>query len=62
MGFEQSRISVNEAASRLKSGQIVAIPTETVYGLAADITNPDAVADIFKTKRRPFFDPLIVHV
>jgi tRNA A37 threonylcarbamoyladenosine synthetase subunit TsaC/SUA5/YrdC len=40
----------------------VAIPTETVYGLAADALRPEAVAKLFEAKERPFFDPLIVHV
>ncbi len=46
----------------LKSGQCVAIPTETVYGLAADATNGEAVARIFEMKERPTFNPLICHV
>jgi L-threonylcarbamoyladenylate synthase len=46
----------------LRSGQIVAIPTETVYGLAADASNADAVAKIYTAKGRPDFNPLIVHV
>jgi L-threonylcarbamoyladenylate synthase len=46
----------------LRSGQIVAIPTETVYGLAADASNADAVAKIYAAKGRPDFNPLIVHV
>ncbi len=45
----------------LEKGGLVAIPTETVYGLAANALNPDAVAKIFKAKNRPSFDPLIVH-
>ncbi len=45
----------------LEKGGLVAIPTETVYGLAANALNPDAVAKIFKAKDRPSFDPLIVH-
>ena len=51
-----------EAQSLLKSGKLVAIPTETVYGLAANALNADAVVHIFETKNRPHFDPLIVHV
>jgi L-threonylcarbamoyladenylate synthase len=51
-----------EAQSLLKSGKLVAIPTETVYGLAANALNADAVIHIFETKNRPHFDPLIVHV
>lgn len=45
----------------LDRGEVVAIPTETVYGLAGNATNPDAVAQIFKVKNRPHFDPLILH-
>ncbi len=44
------------------AGELVAFPTETVYGLGADATNPIAVAKIFAAKRRPSFNPLIVHV
>ena len=50
------------AAERLANGQLVAIPTETVYGLAADAMDPDAVAQIFHVKGRPATNPLIVHV
>ncbi|HEY9090077.1 L-threonylcarbamoyladenylate synthase [Parasphingorhabdus sp.] len=50
------------AAQRLQSGKLVAVPTETVYGLAADASNADAIADIYRTKGRPDFNPLIVHV
>jgi L-threonylcarbamoyladenylate synthase len=46
----------------LKQGECVAMPTETVYGLAADALNPHAVAKVFAIKNRPHFDPLIVHV
>jgi L-threonylcarbamoyladenylate synthase len=46
----------------LGQGEIVALPTETVYGLAADALNPIAVAKIFEAKSRPHFDPLIVHL
>ena len=53
---------VNEAARLLCAGELVAIPTETVYGLAGDATNDDAVARIFEAKARPSFNPLIVHV
>jgi L-threonylcarbamoyladenylate synthase len=52
---------ISEAAELLKAGKPVAIPTETVYGLAANALDPIAVARIFEIKRRPFFDPLIVH-
>src|SRR5579871_6339607 len=50
------------AAAALARGKLVGMPTETVYGLAADATNPDAVAAIFLAKGRPRFNPLIVHV
>jgi L-threonylcarbamoyladenylate synthase len=54
--------AVEEAARLLKAGEIVALPTETVYGLAADAFNPAAVAKVFEAKERPSFDPLIVHL
>ena len=54
--------SYDIALKELRAGGIVALPTETVYGLAADIRNPQAIAKIFETKMRPEFDPLIVHV
>ncbi len=50
------------AATVLRDGGVVALPTETVYGLGADATNPRAVAKIFAAKQRPSFDPLIVHL
>lgn len=55
-------ISTQHAIQLLSQGEVFAIPTETVYGLAADITQPQAIEKIFSTKRRPFFDPLIVHI
>lgn len=54
--------AVREACALLRSGEIVALPTETVYGLAADAMNPSAVAKVFAAKERPSFDPLIVHI
>jgi L-threonylcarbamoyladenylate synthase len=54
--------AVERAATLLRSGQVVALPTETVYGLAADALNAEAVATIFQVKQRPRFDPLIVHL
>lgn len=59
-----TRISsqLEEAQALLSAGKLVAIPTETVYGLAANALNADAVIRIFETKNRPHFDPLIVHV
>ncbi|PZP85220.1 MAG: threonylcarbamoyl-AMP synthase [Azospirillum brasilense] len=53
---------VDKAVSLWKSGELVAMPTETVYGLAADATNGMAVAKIYAAKARPQFNPLIVHV
>lgn len=53
---------VDEAVRLLRAGEVVALPTETVYGLAADALNAEAVAKIFEAKERPFFDPLIVHL
>ncbi|MFN3840464.1 MAG: L-threonylcarbamoyladenylate synthase [Cyclobacteriaceae bacterium] len=55
-------INIEKAVQLLEAGELVAIPTETVYGLAGNALNADAVAKIFETKRRPHFDPLIVHV
>ncbi len=53
---------ISQAVVLLKEGGIVAIPTETVYGLGGDALNIQAVAKIFAAKNRPSFDPLIVHV
>ncbi len=53
---------IKDAARRLERGDLVAFPTETVYGLGADALNPDAVAKVFKAKGRPPTNPLIVHV
>ncbi len=53
---------LHEAIRLLRAGQLVGIPTETVYGLAANALDPLAVARIFEAKNRPAFDPLIVHV
>lgn len=54
--------SVEEAARLLRQGEVVAIPTETVYGLAGNAFEPKALAKIFAAKERPTFDPLIVHI
>jgi len=56
------KANLDAAVDLLRAGDLVAFPTETVYGLGADATNDDAVARIFATKRRPQFNPLIVHV
>lgn len=54
--------SIAEAARRLQAGELVAVPTETVYGLAARADRAEAVAAIYRAKGRPSFNPLIVHV
>jgi len=54
--------AIAKAARLLRAGELVAFPTETVYGLGADATSDDAVARIFGAKKRPTFNPLIVHV
>ena len=60
--FEDWRDIAAEAVELLREGEVVVLPTETVYGLAADAMNPDAVAKIFSVKGRPSFDPLILHL
>lgn len=59
--FEATPENILRAAERLKSGGLVALPTETVYGLGADASNDRAIAGIFAAKGRPSFNPLIVH-
>jgi L-threonylcarbamoyladenylate synthase len=54
--------AIADAAAALRAGGLVAFPTETVYGLGADATSPDAVARIYAAKGRPRFNPLIAHV
>ena len=54
--------SAEKAANAIKAGQVVALPSETVYGLAASIHNEDALKMIFEVKERPSYDPLIVHI
>jgi L-threonylcarbamoyladenylate synthase len=54
--------AVAEAAKLIRQGQLVAFPTETVYGLGADAGDDDAIAAVFAVKDRPTFNPLIVHV
>ena len=56
------KATIGDAVARLRQGGLVAVPTETVYGLAADSTDAAAVAEIYRTKGRPDFNPLIVHV
>jgi len=60
--FEDWREAVAEAVALLENGGLVALPTETVYGLAADAFDAGAVAKVFEVKERPSFDPLIVHI
>jgi len=68
MAFKRTEVrpfgpeTIAEAAALIRAGQPVAVPTETVYGLAADATNAEAVARIYAAKGRPSFNPLIVHV
>jgi L-threonylcarbamoyladenylate synthase len=61
--FMQAKIGndIITAKNFLVNGELVAIPTETVYGLAANALNADAVVKIFEVKNRPFFNPLIIH-
>ena len=54
--------AIDRAATLLRQGDLVAFPTETVYGLGADATSDAAVAAIYAAKGRPRFNPLIVHV
>jgi len=53
---------ISRAATLLQQGALVALPTETVYGLGADARNGTAVAGIYEAKGRPSFNPLIIHV
>ena len=56
------RVAVRRAAEMLRAGELVALPTETVYGLAANAGDAAAVARIFEVKGRPAHNPIIVHV
>jgi L-threonylcarbamoyladenylate synthase len=56
------QVAINKAAELLRQGRLVALPTETVYGLGADAKNPEAVKRIFAAKGRPADHPLIVHI
>ena len=60
--IEASKTAIDRAARLLRGGELVAFPTETVYGLGGDATSEAAVARIFAAKGRPRFNPLIVHV
>ena len=57
-----SNLKIKDASNLLRAGELVAFPTETVYGLGADATNDSAVAKIFEIKGRPQFNPLISHL
>lgn len=59
---ELFRAAVAQVCARLRRGEVVALPTETVYGLAANALDPDAVRRIYEIKGRPAHNPLIVHV
>lgn len=56
------RISIERAAELLNAGKVIAVPTETVYGLAASLKHPQAISEIFTLKGRPSNNPLIVHL
>ncbi len=56
------QVTLQQTIDLLKAGQVVAIPTETVYGLAADATQDDALRQIYAIKQRPMDNPLIVHI
>ena len=60
--MNQKGKDITLAASILKDGRAVGIPTETVYGLAANALDDSAVLSVFEIKKRPSFDPLIVHI
>lgn len=62
LGTESDPASIEDAARALQRGELVAFPTETVYGLGADAANPEAVSKIFTLKQRPANHPLIVHI
>src|SRR5437763_5894123 len=55
------KIAASVAIELLRAGKVVAVPTETVYGLAADALNPSAISKIFEVKNRPADNPLICH-
>jgi L-threonylcarbamoyladenylate synthase len=62
MIIDGSKENIRKAADEILAGELVAFPTETVYGLGADGLNPTAVAKIFEAKNRPSFNPLILHI
>ena len=60
--LKPTKNSIELACSLLKNGEVVGVPTETVYGLAGDANNPEAIKKIFESKGRPADNPLIVHI
>ena len=62
MGIEESVENIARAVATLRAGGLVAFPTETVYGLGADASNPEAIKKVFAAKGRPHDHPLIVHI
>ena len=60
--LKASEENLRRVAKVIRKGGLVAFPTETVYGLGGDAFNPDTVARIFEVKKRPFFEPIIVHI
>ena len=60
--YKYTAENIKQAAEIIKNGGLVAFPTDTVYGLGANVYNPQAVANIFAAKGRPSFDPLISHI
>jgi len=60
--FAVSEKTLKQAAQIILNGGLVAFPTETVYGLGADVFNAKALAKVFDVKKRPYFDPLIIHI
>ncbi|MBN2436349.1 MAG: threonylcarbamoyl-AMP synthase [Spirochaetes bacterium] len=60
--FPATESHIKDAAAALRAGKLVIIPTETVYGLAANAIDAEAASSIFSAKKRPFFDPLICHI
>ena len=60
--LDRPAAAIEQATRALRAGRLVAVPTETVYGLAANATDPGAIARIYEAKGRPRFNPLIIHV
>ena len=60
--LKESNYSINKAVKFLKSGFLVAIKTETVYGIACDPSNLKSIEKVYNLKKRPLFNPLIIHV